>query len=50
MDVIEDLADDVRLSDCCYHSQPATQLNIQFENSFESLCPGKRGEEFIGFW
>ncbi len=52
MDVVEDLLDDVRLIDCCNHPQLATalrtQLNVQFENSFESFCPGKRGEGKIG--
>ncbi len=53
MDVVEDLLDRVWLGDRCDDAQPnaalRTQLNIDFEDPLESLCPGKWSEGAVGF-
>ncbi len=54
MDVIENLVDDIRLSNRCDDAQPTTtlgtQLDVDFENSLEALCPGKRSQGTIGIY
>ena len=53
MDVVEDLLDRVWFGDRCDDAQPTaalgTQLNIDFEDPLESLCPGKWSEGAVGF-